>query len=353
MIEALCLKCNYTMKEVKKMKVMILSPVAWRTPPRHYGPWEQFASILTEGLVEEGLDITLYATGDSVTKANLRWACPSSYEEDRDQDAKVCEYLHISQAMEEASSYDIVHNGFDFMPLTYSKLIKTPMLTTIHGFSSPKILPVYQKYNENTAYVSISDADRSPNLQYIQTVYHGIKLDLFEFRQQKEGYLLFFGRIHQDKGAFEAIQIAKKLKMPLILAGIIQDKDYFNERVEPYLDDQVQYIGSVGPSQRSELLGKAKALLHPIHFQEPFGFSVVESMACGTPVVAFKKGSMPELITHGVNGFLVEHVDDAVDCMSQISQIQPKDCRKIVEDRFSHKRMVQAYINVYREILAR
>jgi glycosyltransferase involved in cell wall biosynthesis len=332
------------------MRVGIVSPVAWRTPPRHYGPWEQFVSLLTEGLVEEGMDVTLYATGDSITKAKLEFACQRSYEEDGRQDPKVCEYLHISKAIEESGRYDILHNSFDFMPLTYSKLIKTPMLTTIHGFSSPKILPIYEKYNENTHYVSISDANRNEKLNYIKTIYHGIRLDDFEFREEKEEILLFFGRIHPDKGTFEAIQIARKLKMRLIIAGIIQDKSYFEEKVSPYLGDDIEYIGSVGPEKRSVLLGKAKALLHPIYFEEPFGFSVVEAMACGTPVIAFDKGSMPELISNGWNGFLVQDIEQAVECAKDLNRIKPQNCRNIVEERFSQKKMVGDYIKVYKRI---
>ncbi|MHB8280496.1 MAG: glycosyltransferase, partial [Candidatus Humimicrobiaceae bacterium] len=150
------------------MRVAILSPIAWRTPPRHYGPWERVASLLTEGLVKEKIDVTLYATGDSLTSAKLRSVCKAPYEEDKNIDPKVWECLHISEIMEQADEFDIIHNNYDFLPLTYSGLIKTPMVTTIHGFSSPKILPVYKKYNKTTHYVSISDADRSPDLDYIR-----------------------------------------------------------------------------------------------------------------------------------------------------------------------------------------
>jgi glycosyltransferase involved in cell wall biosynthesis len=333
------------------MKIALISPVAWRTPPRHYGPWEQFVSILAEGLVENNIECTLFATGDSVTKGNLRWVCERSYEENKDVDPKICEYLHISEVMENSNEFDIIHNSFDFMPLTYSKLIARPMLTTIHGFSSPEILPIYKKYNKNTYYVSISQADRSEHLDYIRTVHHGINVGQFEFRSQKEDYLLFFGRIHKDKGAYEAIQIATKLQRKLLIAGIIQDTAYYKEMVEPYLSDSIRYIGSVGVDERSELLGKAKALLHPIHFEEPFGFSVVEAMACGTPVIAFNKGSMPEIITDGVDGYLVENVDEAVEKFYQIDKIRPLKCREIIEERFSSKRMVQDYIDVYKQIL--
>lgn len=333
------------------MKIALISPVAWRTPPRHYGPWEQFVSILAEGLVEEGIDVTLYATGDSITKGKLKWVCEEAYEENKDLDAKVCEYMHISEVMEHACEYDIIHNSFDFMPLAYSKLIKTPMITTIHGFSSLKILPMYKKYNNNTYYVSISNANRSKELDYIRTIYHGINVEEFEFHEKKDDYLLFFGRIHQDKGVYEAIQIAKKLNMKLVIAGIIQDNDYYNDFVKPYLSHSIKYIGSVGPDKRSEVLGKAIAMLHPINFEEPFGFSVVESMACGTPVVAFNKGSMPEIIINGQNGYLVNDINEAVASIKKIDKIEPSACRNIVWNKFSHRRMVREYIEVYKQIL--
>ncbi|HEY0175303.1 MAG TPA: glycosyltransferase [Pedobacter sp.] len=212
------------------MKIAVLSPVAWRTPPRHYGPWEQMASNLTESLVSAGIDVTLFATGDSVTTAVLNSVVPKGYEDQPGQDAKVLECLHISNLMEQASDFDLIHNHFDFLPLSYSALIKTPMITTIHGFSSERIIPVYQKYNRHGHYVSISNANRHPLLNYLATVYNG--LDTRNFTSDPIGgdYLLFFGRIHPDKGTAEAIQIAQKSKRKLIIAGIIQEESYFKKK---------------------------------------------------------------------------------------------------------------------------
>ena len=279
------------------MQIAMLSPVAWRTPPRHYGPWESVVSLLTEGLIARGVDVTLFATADSVTKGTLRSVCNSGYEEDEHADAKVNECLHISALFESADEFDIIHNHFDFLPLICSDLISTPVLTTIHGFSSPRILPVYEKYNTRVHYVSISEADRSPALDYISTIHHGIDLSEFSFNADPSDYLLFFGRIHPDKGAKEAIDIAKGSGRRLIIAGIIQDEEYYEREVEPHLNgDDIIYVGSVGPERRDTLLRDAYAMLHPINFNEPFGLSVVEAMACGTPVIAFNRGSMPELI---------------------------------------------------------
>ncbi|GAB4366942.1 MAG: hypothetical protein Kow0042_07170 [Calditrichia bacterium] len=334
------------------MRIGMISPIAWRTPPRHYGPWESVVSLLTEGLVHRGYDVTLFATADSQTDARLHAVCPRGYEEDPTIDPKVWEYLHISEVFEHASEFDLIHNHFDFMPLAFSQLVSTPLLTTIHGFSSPKIHPVYEKYNGKVFYVSISHADRLASLSYIATIYHGIDLKQFTFQPKIGDYLLFFGRIHPDKGAKEAIEIATKGRMKLILAGIIQDREYYETQVHPYIDNrQIIYVGSADPLRRNELLGGAYALLHPINFEEPFGLSVVEAMACGTPVIAVPRGSMPEIIQHGYNGFLVKNVDEAVSALQKIPKIDRHNCRKTVEERFTVEVMVENYIQVYKKIV--
>jgi glycosyltransferase involved in cell wall biosynthesis len=334
------------------MKVAVLSPVAWRTPPRHYGPWEQVASNIAEGLIKRGVDVTLFATGDSITAGKLDFVCGKGYEEDRGQDAKVLECLHISNLMEKAPSFDLIHNNFDFLPLTYSGLIKTPLITTIHGFSSQKIIPVYKKYNKTGHYVSISNSDRSPELDYMATVYNGLDPKYFDFNDKPHDYLLYFGRIHPHKGTAEAIAIAKKSGRKLLISGIVQDEGYFKEKIEPQLNEQIQYLGSAGPDKRNELLGNAYALLHPISFEEPFGLSVAEAMLCGTPVIAFNRGSMPELIKNKETGFLVNNVDEAVEAVSQIQQLSRRDCYNRAIAKFSCDKMVDDYLALYRQILS-
>jgi glycosyltransferase involved in cell wall biosynthesis len=333
------------------MRIAMLSPIAWRTPPRHYGPWERVVSLLTEGLVRRGVEVTLFASADSETSGRLHSVAPKPYEEDKTLDPKVWECLHISELFEMADDFDLIHNHFDFLPLSYSGLTKTPVLTTIHGFSSQKILPVYKKYNGKVYYVSISDAHRSPELTYMATVYHGIDLESFTFNDCGGDYLLFFGRIHPEKGTREAIEIASIAKRELIIAGVIQDEEYFRSEIEPRLDGQrIKYVGSVGPEKRNELLGSSLALLHPIDFDEPFGLSVVEANACGTPVIAYPRGSMPEIIRHGVNGFLVQNVSAAVVAVERIGEISRRYCRKIAEERFSRDRMVDEYLGLYHQI---
>ncbi len=334
------------------MKVGMLAPIAWRTPPRHYGPWERITSLLTEELVKLGVEVTLFATADSATGGYLNAVCPRGYEEDGDVEAKVWGCLHIANCFEHAGEFDIIHNQFDFPPLAYSRLVATPVVTTIHGFSSPAIVPVYKRYNGLCRYVSISDADRSPELDYIATVHHGIDIENFRYIPQASDYLAFFGRIHNDKGAKEAIEISRRTGKRLVMAGIIQDKEYFKSEIEPHIDTtHVAYIGSVGARQRLETLGNATALLHPINFDEPFGLSVVEAMACGTPVIAFDRGSMPEIITHGVDGFLVGDVDGAVAAVGEIPGVDRGACRRTVEKRFTARRMAKQYLEVYSRIL--
>jgi glycosyltransferase involved in cell wall biosynthesis len=333
------------------MKVAVLAPVAWRTPPRHYGPWEQVASNIAEGLIKLGIEVTLFATGDSITAGKLDAICEQGYEEDRTQDAKVLECLHISNLMEKAGEFDIIHNNFDFLPLTYSGLIKTPVITTIHGFSSERIIPVYKKYNSIGNYVSISNSDRSPELNYLATVYNGLDIKDFELNEHPEDYLLYFGRIHPHKGTAEAIDIAKKSKRKLIIAGIVQDEGYFKSKIEPQLDDQIVYIGSAGPEKRNKLLGNAAALLHPISFDEPFGMSVAEAMLCGTPVIAFNRGSMPELIKDGETGFLVDNINEAVDAVETLKNIKRVDCFNWANAQFSCDKMVADYLELYRKVL--
>lgn len=334
------------------MKIAILSSIAWRTPPRKYGPWEQVTSNIAEGLIEKGIDVTLFATGDSVTKGRLSSVCDLPYNEDEDGDPKVAECLHISNIMEQADEFDIIHNNFDFLPLSYSGLVGTPMVTTIHGFSSKNILPVYKKYNASSYYVAISNSDRNAELNYTATVYNGINVKDFSYNHEPSEYLLFFGRIHPEKGVYEAIKIAKGSKMALIISGYIQDQEYFVSRVKPFINDiDIIYAGNSGPEDRDKLLGNAFALLHPISFDEPFGLSVAEAMMCGTPVIAYNRGSMPEIIIDKKTGFLVDTIAGAVNAVSNIKYINRKDCRNWAASAFSKKKMAQGYLDVYHKIL--
>ena len=334
------------------MKIAMLAPIAWRTPPRHYGPWELVTSLLTEALVAKGLDVTLFATQDSLTSATLAGPVPRGYEEDPSIDAKVWEYAHQSHLFARAGEFDLIHNQADFPAHAYAPLIDTPMVTTIHGFSSERILPMYKPYEERVHYVAISDADRHPSLNYAATIHHGIRLDEFPFDAEGSEDLLFFGRMHPDKGAAEAIRVAQSTGRRLDLYGIIQDTGYFEREVAPYVDDeQIVYHGPVGGETRIKALGGARALLHLINFDEPFGLSVIEAMACGTPVIAINRGSMPELIDPGHTGLLVASEEEAIAAVGQAATIDRGECRHAVEERFSVEAMADKYIALYERIL--
>jgi glycosyltransferase involved in cell wall biosynthesis len=334
------------------LRVGVLASIAHRTPPRGYGPWEQVASTLAEGLVALGHEVTLFATADSITAAQLHTEAPRGYEEDPGVDAKVYEGLHNAAAFERAGEFDILSNQFDFLPLTYSRLVSTPVVTTIHGFSSERILPVYRAYNDIGHYVAISDADRHPDLTYDATIHHGVHLADFTFRNEPGGYLLFLGRIHPDKGVHHAIEVARSTGLPLVIAGIIQDEDYFTAQVQPHISQDITYIGPVGPTERDVLLGGAMALLHLIGFAEPFGLSVVESLATGTPVIAYPLGSLPEIIRPGRTGFLVENIAEAVQAVARIGTLTRRHCRDDVEERFTAARMVADYAELFARIAA-
>lgn len=333
------------------MRVAILGPIAWRTPPEHYGPWEQVAGLLADGLVGRGVDVTLFATADSITAAALDAVSPHGYAEDPEMDGRVWEALHVSHALARSADFDLVHNHLDWLPLCFSGHFGAPMVTTIHGFSGSRILPAYR--SAKSAFVSISDADRAPDLDYAATVHHGVDVSRFPFSPNTSESLLSFGRIHPDKGTAEAIDIARRAGRRLVICGIVQDQRYFDEHVAPHIDgEQVVYLGSVGPLERARVLGEAAVLLHPIAFDEPFGLSVVEAMVCGTPVVAYRRGSMPEIVDEGVTGFLVGTAEEAARAVDAAADLDRGTCRAMVAHRFSAERMVSGYLDVYASLLA-
>lgn len=336
----------------RPLRVAMLSSISWRTPPRGYGPWEQVTSLLTEALIARGVEVTLFATQDSATAGTLAGPVVRGYSEDGSIDAKTWELLHVAHAFERAGEFDIIHNNADTVPLAFSRLVDTPVVTTIHGFSSDRILPIYRAYDDRVAYVAISDADRDASLNYAATIHHGIRIADFPFDPVGGDDLLFFGRIHPDKGAAEAIGAARASRHRLVMAGIIQDAGYHDREVSPFIDGEtVRYVGVVGGAQRAMTLGGAKALLHLIGFDEPFGLSVVEAMACGTPVIAYRRGSMAELIDHGVTGFLVDSLDEAVEAIGRIGTIDRGACRLAAIERFAVDRMAADYLELYRRIL--
>jgi len=342
------------LSELKVKRIGILAPVAWRTPPRAYGAWETVASNITEGLVARGWkNVTLFATKESVTTAKLEGWVERGYEEDKSKIPLVSTCLHISKVMERAHEFDLIHNNFDYIPLTYLRLIGTPMLTTIHGFSDPDILRVYHDHKD-TYYVSISDSDRDPGLPYLATVYNGIDLSNLTFRETPGDKLVHYGRIHPDKGTHLAIEVAKKAEQELIIAGIIQDQDYFDTQVKPHVNDSsIQFIGPVNPQQRDALLKEASAVIHLNTIPERFGLVMAESMAAGVPVIAADLGSCREVIADGQTGYLVNNVEEAVEAIGKLDKIDRKNCLKRVQQKFTIDCMVAGYEKVYEEIFRR
>jgi len=339
---------------VRDKRIAILSPVAWRTPPRAYGAWETVAGNIAEGLIDRGWrNVTLFATGDSITRGRLVSFIERGYEEDKSQVPLVSTCLHISRTLERAGEFDLIHNNFDYLPLTYLPFIRTPMLTTIHGFSEPDILRVYRHY-KNTYYASISDADRDPKLPYIATVYNGIDLSNLTIRKRQGDKLIFLGRIHLDKGTHLAIEVAKRSGRDLLIAGIVQDQQYFDDMVKPHLNDStIQYVGPVDPVQRDALFGHGYATLHLNTIPERFGLVMAESMAAGVPVIAMDLGSCREVVKDRETGYLVHNTDEAVEAIERVKDLDRTTCRRHVEENFSIARMAERYEQVYEEIFRR
>ncbi len=340
--------------DIKNKRIAVLAPVAWRTPPRAYGAWETVASNITEGLVARGWkNVTLFATKESVTGAKLEGWVERGYEEDKTQIPLVSTCLHISKVMERADEFDLIHNNFDYLPLTYLPFIKAPMLTTIHGFSDQDILRIYHEHKD-AYYVSISDSDRDPGLPYLATVYNGIDLSNLTFRETPGDKLVHYGRIHNDKGTHLAIEVAKKSGMDLIIAGIIQEQAYFDNLIKPHINNSsIQYIGPVNPVQRDALLKESYAVIHINLIPERFGLVMAESNAAGVPVIAMDLGSCREVIADKQTGFLVNDVDEAVEAVGKIGQIDRRKCRQRVEENFTIDKMAEGYEKVYEEIFRR
>lgn len=308
-------------------------------------------SLLAEGLVARGVDVTLFATLDSRTTATLDGVCPRPYNEDPTMDGRIWEALHIAHCYARSERFDLVHNNLDWLPLAMSGFCRTKLLTTVHGFSDRRIIPAYRR--SSSAFVSISDADRSAELDYVATVHHGIDMSRFPFCDEPGEELVAFGRIHPDKATVDAIEIARLTGRPLLICGPVHDEAYYAERVAPRIDGrQVRYLGNIGPDDRARVLGRAAVLLHPLGFDEPFGLSVVEAMACGTPVIGYSRGALPETVHHGRSGFLVDGVASAAAAVPDAVRLDRAVVSATTRRRFSVDRMVDGYLQVYEKLLA-
>jgi glycosyltransferase involved in cell wall biosynthesis len=307
---------------------------------------------LTEALLDLGVEVVLYATCDSKTRAPLRCTARKPLWEDKEADWKVEEFLHIARAMEEAGEFDLLHNHYDFMPLYFTPFVRVPVLTTIHGFSGERIKKVYRRYAAlpHVHYVAISEADKDPGLPYLGVVPHGVDPGRYPLGEGGK-HLLVLSRIHPDKGIREAILFARRARLPLKIAGPIQDEAYFRDQVAPLLGEGVEFLGPVDPEARGELLAGAIALLHFVNFKEPFGLAPVEAMMSGVPVLARPLGALPETVRHGETGFLVEGWEEALDYLERLKTLDRKAIRLYAEARFSRERMARDYLELYRKVV--
>ncbi len=355
------------------MRIAMLAPISWPLPPSGYGPWEQVAHNLTEELVKLGHQVTLFAAGGTETSATLVATCPYALstwpEPDRSRerkydpqtgllegppDARVLEQLHIATCMERAAAgeFDIVHSHLHVHALAFGRLIKCPLLTTLHGAAWVRAAhPIFKAYKD-LPFVSLSNAERQllPELNYVATVHNGIRLEDFPFEPEKAEYLLFAGRLSPEKGPDVAIEIARCAGRRLLMAGMIepQYQDFYDQKVEPHVDGtQVEYLGLLSQKELAPYYRKAAGVLFPINWCEPFGLVAVEAQASGTPLIATRFGALPEIILEGETGFVVDSIDEAVRAVDKLCALSPAACRTNVESRFSAAAMAKGYEAVY------
>lgn len=337
------------------MKIAQVAPLYESVPPKLYGGTERVVSFLTEELVRQGHQVTLFASGDSVTSAVLRPACERAL---RLEGKKVVDPIapHVRMfelVLQEAGSFDVIHYHSDYLHFPVSRRQSVPSLTTMHGrLDIPELHPLFQEFKE-LPLVSISQTQRAPMpwANWVATVHHGLPEDLFAARLESGKYLAFLGRFSPEKRADLAIEIAIRAGVPIRLAAKVDraDEEYFEANVRPLLDHPlVEYVGEIGESQKSDFLGNAIALLFPIDWPEPFGLVMIEALACGTPVIACRKGSVPEVLQDGVTGYLVEGVEQAVDAVHKAIGLDRSKIRSEFERRFSARRMAEDYVSAYR-----
>jgi len=340
------------------MRIAQVAPLHERVPPVLYGGTERVVSYLTEELVRMGHDVTLFASGDSLTRARLRAPCPRALRLDPEcRDALAPHVRMLGQVYERAREFDLIHCHTDYLGLPLTRFTDTPTLITLHGrLDIPEIAPLYREYSE-VPLVSISDAQRVhlPDVHWVATVHHGLPPDLFAFEPHPDSYLLFLGRISPEKRPDAAIRIACRAGVPLRIAAKVDavDRVYFETEIRPLLRHAlVEFLGEVDDAQKKTLLGRARALLFPIDWPEPFGLVMIEALACGTPVIARRRGSVPEVLRHGVTGWVCETEEEMVEAVHRIGEIDRSACRADFEERFTAARMARRYVEVYEAVLA-
>ena len=340
------------------MRIAQVAPLYESVPPKTYGGTERIVSYLTEELVRQGHDVTLYASGDSRTSARLVAACPRSLRlDDACEDPLAHHVLMLEQVFAEADRYDIIHFHVDYLHFPLSRRVHAPNVTTLHGrLDLPDLAPLYARFDD-VPLVSISDAQRQPlpNVQWLATIHHGLPIELHAFHPEPGSYLAFLGRMSPEKRVDRAIEIAARAGMEIRIAAKVdpKDREYFQDWIVPLLGRPgVEFVGEIGEDQKDDFLGDALALLFPIDWPEPFGLAMIESMACGTPVIAYRCGSVPEVVDEGETGFIVDSLDGAVEAVHRIPLISRARVREVFERRFGAPRMARDYLAIY-ESLAR
>ena len=340
------------------MRIAQVAPLYESVPPKFYGGTERVVYFLTEELMKKGHDVTLFASGDSNTSAKLVPACSESLRLSKNyQDHLVHHILLVEKVFQQHYNFDLIHFHIDYLPFSMIRYHSdVTCVSTIHGRLDIKDLyPLYQEFSE-IPLVSISNAQRFPVLRanWIGTVYHGIPKNMYRFYKETGEYLAFLGRISPEKGVDTAIEIAKKFEMPLKIAAKIDEynPDYFETKIKKLIDHPlIEYIGEIDEKDKNEFLGRAYALLFPIVWSEPFGLTMIESMACGTPVIAFPYGSVPEIMVEGKTGYIVHNIESALKALKLIEKFDRVTCREVFEDRFTSSRMVDDYINIYNQLI--
>jgi glycosyltransferase involved in cell wall biosynthesis len=340
------------------MRIAQVAPLWERVPPPAYGGIELVVSLLTDELVRRGHEVTLFASGDSLSLAKLESVHPKAIRLDPTvKEYSVYEMLQLSHVYDRASEFDIIHSHLDYSTLLYANLVKTPTVHTLHGAFMPDREKLFRRAKHQN-YVSISNAQRKPglDLNYIATVYNAIAVDHHEFHAEPSDppYLAFLGRLSPEKGPHHAIAIAKKVGLPLKMAGKVDKVDvkYFEQEVKPHIDgSQIQFLGEANHNQKNALMGGAIATLFPITWQEPFGLVMIESMAAGTPVIAMNLGSTPEVIAHGQSGFVCDTIEECVEAVKKVKQLERSFCREYVANQFSVERMADGYEAAYQKVL--
>jgi glycosyltransferase involved in cell wall biosynthesis len=339
------------------MRIAQVAPLFESVPPKRYGGTERVVSYLTEELVRQGHDVTLFASGDSVTAARLIAACRRSLRLDKDcVDQLAHQVVLLEKVFRQAGEFDVIHFHVDYTHFPLSRRSPMPHVTTLHGrLDIPDLIPLYLEFPEMPL-VSISNAQREPLpwVNWLATVYHGLPEGLYRFRKERGTYFAFLGRICPEKRVDRAIEIAKQAGMPLKIAAKVDlvDRDYFETAIRPLLRDPlVEYVGEIGEQEKGEFLGNAYALLFPIDWPEPFGLVMIEAMACGTPVIAYREGSVSEVVDKGRTGFIVDTLEEAIQAAERIPELRRADCREVFERRFTVTRMARDYLRVYQSLL--